>query len=269
MHSITTAMNIDPIILIAGATTALAGAVVGNFLLMRKMSLISDSMPHIALPGIAIGVLLNLADPLWAAMVFLLFAVAIIWTVRFKTTLELDSIIGVLFVTSLALGSVLAGGEADLLEAFFGSVEKITHPQALAVTALGLVVLAFTWINRRALILSSFESELAESVGISKGKMELIFLLLVALTITAGIHFVGVLLMSSLLIVPSVSGRTLAGKSLKGFFISSAFVGVASTTTGLLLSSVKIIEASQTGIAIVFVAAGFFVLSLIASAFKK
>lgn len=260
-------MLINPLVVIAGAITALAGAVIGNLLLMRKMSLISDSMPHIALPGIAIGVILNI-DPLIGAMVFLAFAVAIIWSVRFKTSLELDSIIGVLFVTSLALGSVLAGGEADLLEAFFGSVEKITSTQAIAAIVLGTIVLLTTWIHRRSLMISSIDSELAESVGVSARKIELMFLILVALTISAGIHFVGVLLMSSLLIVPSVTGRTLGGKSLKSFFFASSIVGVISTVSGLVVTSLYD-TGLEPGMAIVFISAGLFVLSLIVSLFRK
>ena len=264
---IITHMNIDPLILLAGAVTALAGAVIGNFLLIRKMTLISDSMPHITLPGIAIGVLLNI-NPRVGAMAFLKLAVAVSWTVRFKTTLELDSIIGVLFVTSLALGSVLAGGEADLLEAFFGSVEKIARTDALTVIALGLTVLGVTWQKRRSLLLSSIDSEVAESIGISPEKSELLFLTLVALTIAAGINFVGVLLMSSLLIVPSVTGRTLGGKSLKSFFMASSIIGVVSALGGLIIS--KTYDTGvEPGIIIVFISAGFFVLSLIWNSFRK
>ncbi len=250
-------MNFDPFLIVAGTMTAIAGALVGNILLMRKMVLVSDSMPHIALPGIALGVLYQF-NPLLGAALFLLAAVLLIWFTEYRTKLPTESIIGVLFVTSLAVGALLIP-EHELLEAFFGSIEKITRPQAIAQIVSSIIVIGCMMRNLRALVLSSVAPELAESIGIHTKLYELFFLFMVALAVAIGINFVGVLLMSALLIIPAVAARNLT-QNLTNFFILSAVLGSIAMAAGLVLAGSF---AVAPGILIVLVSASLFLLSLV------
>ena len=244
------------LIAIAGVLTAMAAALVGALLLVRKMVLVADSMPHIALPGIALGVVYHF-NPMIGAMAFLFLAVLVIWFVEYKTFLPPESIIGVLFISSLAVGAAILP-EEGLLEAFFGSIEKISSVDALIQIAVSLIVIGLVYYNRKILVLSSIAPELAESARINTKMVELFFLLLVALTVALGINFVGVLLMSALLIFPTVSARNLTFR-FSDFLIVSTLIGGGVLFAGLLLSQKF---SMAPGILTVFVGAGVFVLSL-------
>ncbi len=254
-------MTISFLTLLAGILTAIAGATVGNFLLMRKMVLVSDSMPHIALPGIALGILYKF-NPLLGAILFLVAAVFVIWLLQSRTFLSTESIVGVLFVSSLALGALLIP-EEELLEAFFGSITNISQTQAVAQIITAFSVIASLVYYFRPLALSSLAPELASSLKIDTRFVELYFLILIALVVAIGINFVGVLLMSSLLIIPAVSARNLTYR-LNDFFITSALIGVISLLGGLFLADYFKIS---PGVIIVLTAAFIFVLSLFLGAY--
>lgn len=251
-------MAISTEIFIAALLTGAAGAAVGNFLLMRKMPLISDSMPHIALPGIALGIVSGF-NPALGAFLFLALAVIVIWFTENRTKLPVDSIVGVLFVTALAVGSTMVK-EEQLLESFFGNIEKITTSDATISIIASLVILIVALLMRRRLTLASIAPELSESIGIDQKKTELLFLVLVAATVALGINFVGVLLMSALLITPSVAARNLAGGSVWSFFVASIVIGMASMAGGLMLHQSTLWPA---GILVVFISSGIFLVSVI------
>jgi len=255
--------TISNLTLLAGILTAIAGATVGNFLLMRKMVLVSDSMPHIALPGIALGVLYHF-NPLLGAILFLIGAVIVIWLLGSRTFLATESIVGVLFVSSLALGALLIP-EEELLEAFFGSITSINQNQALAqIITASLVIISLVYYFK-PLVLSSLAPELAASLKINTRLIELYFLVLIALVVAIGINFVGVLLMSSLLIIPAVSARNLTHR-LNDFFVTSSCLGIISLLGGLFLASYLYIS---PGIMIVLTSTFIFVLSLGLGAWRK
>ncbi|MFQ5353632.1 MAG: metal ABC transporter permease, partial [Thermodesulfobacteriota bacterium] len=108
MHSI-----ILPIIV--SALVAAAASLLGSFAVLKRMALVGDALSHVALPGLAIALLLNL-NPFLGALVFLLVAVVGIWTVQNKSTLPIDTIVGVFFTSSLALGALITP-EHELIEA--------------------------------------------------------------------------------------------------------------------------------------------------------
>ena len=112
------------LIAIAGVLTAMAAALVGALLLVRKMVLVADSMPHIALPGIALGVVYHF-NPMIGAMAFLFLAVLVIWFVEYKTFCLLNQS-SESFLFQASLGAAILP-EEGLLEAFFGSIEKLAR----------------------------------------------------------------------------------------------------------------------------------------------
>lgn len=247
----------------AGIITALAGAVMGSHLVLRKLSLISDSMPHMALPGIALGVVFGF-NPIAGALLFLISAVLLIWFIENKTDLEVESIVGVLFVTSLAIGASLVS-EHELLESFFGSIEKITNSEAYIVSAIGMATLWIAYTYRKAFLLIALDREVAQSIGLKPARVELVFLLLMAITVASGIRFVGLLLMSALLIVPAVSARNLGSGSLRSFFKTAMIAGTVAMVGGLITTNATELE---PGIAIVLMSATIFIVSLFYAVFK-
>lgn len=243
--------------LISGVFVAAASGLVGSFLVLRKMTLLSDALSHVALPGIALGVIFKF-QPLIGGAIFLLIAAILIWQIEHKTKLALESITGVLFVTALAVGTLLIP-EHELLEAFFGDVRDISIFQIILQTLIAFIIIALTFKYLKPLILTSIAPELTAPLKISQAGMELLLLILITLTITIGISFVGILLMSALSIIPAVTARNLS-KNFKSFITISVLLSVVSLTAGLVISKNFGVNA---GIATVLVSATIFFASLL------
>ena len=242
--------------LISGIFVAAASGLTGSFLILRRMSLMSDALSHVALPGIALGVIFKFS-PIWGGLAALFVGVLLIWLIETKTKLATESVTGVMFVTALAVGALLIP-EEGLLEAFFGSVEKITLNQLIFQTVLAAVIIAVVLKFMKKLTLFSIAPDLGVSIKISPMKMQLLLLILIALTISIGIGFVGVLLISALSIIPAAAARNLVN----GF---NSFIWVSVILSAIALSGGLLIHyfyGTNPGIATVLVSAGFFALSL-------
>jgi ABC-type Mn2+/Zn2+ transport system permease subunit len=250
-------MTIDTTILfISGLLVAGASGLVGSLLILRRMTLLSDALSHVALPGIALGIIFHFT-PLLGGIAFLFLGVLLIWGIEGRTRLALESITGVLFVTALAAGAALMP-ETELLETFFGSVETITLSSAIiqAVVALGIIWVTLAFL--RPLVLTSIAPELSVAAKISERKMQLLLLTLIALTIGIGISFVGILLMSGLAIIPAATARNFS-KNFKWFTGLSVGFAALSLLLGLIA---HFVWEMNPGSATVFVSAFFFVVSL-------
>lgn len=243
-------------ILLSGTAVAAASGLVGSFLVMRRMALMSDALSHVALPGIALGVLFHF-QPIVGGLTLLFFGTILIWLIERRTRLAIESITGVLFVTSLAVGALLIP-EEELLEAFFGSVESLSTFQIVFQTliSIGIITAVLSYLKKLTLI--SMAPELAAANRVSENLMELLLLVLVALTITIGIGFVGILLISALSIIPAATARNLSG-SFKSFLVLSVILAITSLSAGLTASEFL---AVSSGILTVLISAGFFVISL-------
>ncbi|MCL5733837.1 MAG: metal ABC transporter permease [Patescibacteria group bacterium] len=253
-------MVINPnliIILISAVFVAIASGLISSFLVLRRMTLVSDALSHVALPGIALGIILKF-QPIIGGLIFLFVGVLIIWRLEFQTKLAAESLTGVVFTTALAIGSLMAS-ETDLLEAFFGSISNITLFQIVVQTVLALVVIFITLKYLKKIVLFSIAPDLSYSVGLSNQRIELILLLILALTMSIGISFVGVLLMSSLLIIPAVTARQLVA-SFKGFVELSVILATVDLLGGIIIS---VIFKVQPGIATTLIGSAIFALSLI------
>jgi ABC-type Mn2+/Zn2+ transport system permease subunit len=213
----------------------------------------------VALPGIALGIVIGFA-PIWGGLAALFIGILLIWLIENKTKLATESITGVLFVTALAIGALIIP-EQELLEAFFGSVEKITMNQLIFQTVIAALIICLILKYLKQLTLFSIAPDLGTSVKISPLFMRFLILVLVALTISIGIGFVGVLLISALSIVPAAAARNLA-KGFNSFIYVSVAISVVSLSGALFLNQ---FYGMNPGIAAVLISAILFGLSL----FKK
>ncbi len=235
------------ITLFSGIAVAAASGAVGSILVVRKMTLLSDALSHVALPGIALGILFHL-DPLLSGIAVLFLGVLLIWYIETKTNLAIESITGVLFVTALAVGALLIP-QQDILEAFFGSVKNMSVTSSLVQAGIALGILAVTLYYLKPLALSAIAPDLSTAARVSQPRMELFLLILIAFTIAVGVSFVGVLLMSALLIVPAVTSKNIAN-SFKGFIVLSMILSSLSLAAGLMLSNVYNINPGLTTVLI-------------------
>jgi ABC-type Mn2+/Zn2+ transport system permease subunit len=208
---------------------AVAAGVVGCFAVMRKMTLASDAISHVALPGIAIALLVGV-HPIVGALIALVLGTLLIWLVEWRTRMATETVVGVVFSAALALGAMVARGE-DLLEALFG------RPGALTASELGLGlvgaagIVTFILAARHRLVLRLVSPDLARTAGIDVRRLDLAYLLAFSLTVALGLRYLGVLLMGSLIIIPAATAKHLA-RSLPTMLATAVTIAVFSTLVG-------------------------------------
>jgi ABC-type Mn2+/Zn2+ transport system permease subunit len=189
----------------------------------------------VALPGIAIALFMKI-NPFIGAVLFLGFAVLGIWLIQNKTTLSLDTIVGVFFTASLALGALIMP-EHELIEALFGNITELTPLESITSIALSTAIIVIILALHKRLALNMVSSDMAQSIGINNKALEFIFLAIFALAVALGIRFVGALLMGSLVIIPAASSKNIA-RSLRAFLSLSVAFGVSSAVLGIYASRV-------------------------------
>jgi len=232
----------------------------GSLMLTKRMALVGDALGHVALPGIGLALLLGLNISL-GAFVFLLLGVLLIWFLEKKTYLATETLVGIAFVLSLALGFLITP-EPELLEALIGDISKAS----LTDTAMSIIltVLVFFAIRKiySKIMLASVSEDLAAAEGINIAKYNFIYLLAIAIIVALGVKVVGSLLIGALVIVPAAASRIISS-NMRQYVFWSAFFGVLSCVGGIFLS--KMINFS-VGPLIILVCVLFFGICLV---FKK
>jgi ABC-type Mn2+/Zn2+ transport system permease subunit len=241
--------------LLALAMAAAAGFL-GSFAVLRRMTLASDAISHVALPGIGIALLLH-ANPFVGGLAALLAGTVLVWLVEQRTRVPTEAVVGVVFSGALALGALLTSQE-DLIEALFGSTASPGPLEtAVGVAAAGLVV-AFAMKAADRLVITLVSPDLARTSGIDVARLDLLFLLAFAVAVSLGLRFLGVLLMGSLIIIPAATAKHLA-RSLFQMRLVSVSMAVGCTAVGALAASELRLEKGPVTIAL---AAAVFFLSL-------
>jgi ABC-type Mn2+/Zn2+ transport system permease subunit len=234
---------------------AVAAGLVGSIAVMRRMALASDALSHVALPGIALALLLH-ASPLAGGVVALLLGTVLVWALEYRTHIPTEAVIGVLFSAALALGSLLVSGE-NLLDALLGtrgSAGPLDVVIGLGATAL---VIAFMVRARSRLVIRLVSPDLVGTLGVSVPTLDLLYLLAFALTVALGLRYLGVLLMGSLLIIPATTAMYLA-RDLRSMQSIAVAAAVSSTLIGTVMASVFDVA---SGPVIILVAAALFLVS--------
>lgn len=235
---------------------AAAAGLVGCFAVMRRMTLASDAMSHVALPGIGLALALHL-NPVLGGLAALLVGTLLVWGVEHKTRLPTEAIIGVAFSAALALGSMLASGE-DLIDALFGAPGTVGHMEVILGLTAAVLVVAFVLREQSRLLIALVSPDMARTAGIDVRRLDLLYLLVFALTVALGLRYLGVLLMGSLIIIPAATARHLAS-NLRAMLSIAVALAVASVLAGFYGAPLLNVE---TGPFTIAVAAGFFFLSL-------
>ncbi|MGE5857022.1 MAG: metal ABC transporter permease, partial [Solirubrobacterales bacterium] len=158
----------------------------------------------------------------------------------------------------LALGSMLTSGE-ELIEALFGAARSPGLLEVSLGCAGAVLVVAFVLLARSRLVIALVSADLARTVGIDVRRLDLVYLLAFALTVSLGLRYLGVLLMGSLIIIPATTARYVA-RSLGSMLWVAVALSVASTLLGALGAPLLHVA---TGPLIISLAAAFFLLGLL------
>ncbi len=249
--------RVTPTDLLLLVAMAAAAGLIGSVTVMRRMALASDAVSHVALPGVAIAILLHV-NPVLGGLAALFLGSLLIWALEHKTRLPTEAVIGVVFSAALAIGSMLASGE-ELFAALFGGAHAAGRIELLFGLAASAVVIAYVMRARSRLVIALVSPELASASGIDVSQTNLVFLLMFALTVGLGLRFLGVLLMGSLIIIPAVTATFLA-HNLRTLQTASVALAITSTLAGALLAPRLHVE---QGPLIIVVAASLFVVALV------
>ena len=223
--------------LLAAVLVGVTCAVLGVYVVLRSMAFIGDALAHTILPGLVAAYLLGLNLLGGAVVAGVGTALGIGWLSRRGTVRE-DTAIGIAFTGMFALGVLLmstADSFRDFSHMLFGNILGITPSDVALISILALVVLAVLFVFHKELELTSFDPTHARAIGLSADTVRYGLLVLLSLTVVAGIQAVGVVLISALLITPAAAASLLT-ESLPRMMAISASIAVVSGITGLYAS---------------------------------
>ncbi|MDP8246308.1 MAG: metal ABC transporter permease [Candidatus Hinthialibacter antarcticus] len=223
--------------LVAGFLVGALASYFGVFIIQRRLSFMGNGLAHAAFGGVALGVLLGVT-PLWAALPFTVAAAVGITWVRDKTELGGDTVVGIFFALTMALGIIFLALKRDYaVEAhtfLFGSILAVTNTDLLITSLLCCLTLAI-WPIWRRWAYATFDRELALTDRIQVSRDDYWLSILVALTVVVCVKMVGVVLIAAFLVIPAATARLLARTFFQMTWLSVA-LGSSSAVAGLLLS---------------------------------
>jgi zinc transport system permease protein len=221
--------------ILAGIGVALIAGPLGCFVVWRRMAYFGDTMAHSALLGIALALLigLNLTAGVFAMAALVAMA---LFVLRRRQPLSSDALLGILSHSTLALGLVLLAFmtqvRIDLLALLFGDILSVSRLDLVLIYGGGAVVLVILAAIWRALLAGTVSADIAQAEGLEPERAEIVFMLLMALAIALAMKVVGVLLITSLLIIPAAAAREHSATP-EGMAVRASLLGVAAVVAGL------------------------------------
>ena len=222
----------------AGVVVAIIAPLIGIFLVLRRYSLIADTLAHVSLAGVALGLLLGLNPILTALGVTVVSSVGI---ERLRTSKRVygESALALFLSGSLALATVLLsigrGFNTNLLNYLFGNIVTVTSSDVITVAILAVVVAVVLFLFYKELLFISFDEEGARVSGLPTRFINTVLIVLAALTVSVAIPIVGILLIAALIVIPVVTALQFK----QGFgrtILYAELISVGSVLTGIIVS---------------------------------
>ncbi len=224
--------------LLGGVIVAVLTAFIGVFVVLRRSSMVGDTIAHASLAGVAVGLLVGI-DPLVAAAVVAVIAAGVLPVLTKYAALPIDSVLGFILPFSMAIGVILLalmpGFQPELISYLFGSILSISWGHVWLIAGLSALTLGVLFFLYRTLMFVSFDEVYAKAAGVRVQWVNTIFGFLLAVTIVTGIQLVGVILLNALLVIPASTVR-LFSRSLKDMFVFTPIVSVLEVVGGIALS---------------------------------
>jgi zinc transport system permease protein len=247
--------------LIGGLLVAIVCSTYSFFVNVRRLAFAGEGIAHAAFGGVAIGILAGIITMLAAGAFCVLVALGIGWFSR-KGRIHEDTVIGILFSASMALGVVLIAAahayNVDLMSYLFGSILALDWNDVIVLAVVSCLAVAFAGLFFKELLFTVFDEETATASGIPVRFAYYGLLVAIALIIVVSIKLIGIILVSALLVIPGAAGMQIA-KNYKGVMAISVGCAICAVVLGLVIS-LKYDLAS--GASIVLVLFGLFVVAL-------
>ncbi len=254
--------------LLAGLMLAVLLSALGIFVSVRRMSFFGDGIAHSSLAGIAIAVLAGIS-PLPVAVAWAVLVAIAIRRLERTTRLPSDTLIGVLFTSSMALGVLLMslnnGYQPELLSFLFGSILSVSKTDLIVIAGLSAALLVWLTYSFRQLTFLSLSEDSARVAGIPVDRQTELLYVALAVATVLGVKVLGIVMVSALLIIPAATGRLIT-RSFQGYLIASIIIAVIAVTIGLFTSAVLDVP---SGAAIILVSSAAFIIAATIRLFKQ
>ncbi len=225
--------------LIAAAVTGLAAPAVGTYLVQRRLALMGDGIGHVAVTGVALGLLTG-TSPTWTAVIVAVLGAALIELIRERGHANGDVALALLFYGGLAGGVLLTGiggqSAAGLQSYLFGAITTVSITDVLVTMVLAAVVVVVCVGLSPQLFAVAQDQEFARVAGLQVRAYNLLVAVLAAVSVTVAMRTVGLLLVSALMVVPVATAQQLT-KSFRTTLAAAMMLGVLASVGGLLIAA--------------------------------
>jgi zinc transport system permease protein len=224
--------------LLVGSLIAVCASVLGIFLVLKKYSMIGDGLAHVSFATVALALWLS-ASPLLVSIPIVILASFFILKLTEKASMHGDAAISLVSSFSIALAVMIAslarGFNVDLMSYLFGSILVISNMDVIISAVLSLVVLVTVFFFYQDLFAVTYDEEYAQAVGMNTKFLNYLLAVLTSITIALGIRVVGTMLISSLIVFPTVTALQVS-KGFKSTILIAMMVSVVCVIAGVFLS---------------------------------
>jgi zinc transport system permease protein len=224
--------------LVAGLGIAIVAGPLGCFVVWRRMAYYGDTLAHSALLGIALGFLLDV-DIIVGVIAICVVVALVVGAMQRRNMLATDTLLGIMAHSTLAFGLVVLAFmetvRVDLLSYLFGDILAVGMADIAWIYGGGLVVLVVVAVIWRPLLSLTVHDEMAEVEGVNVPAMRLAFMVVLALVIAVAMKVVGILLITSLLIIPAATARRFS-RTPEQMAVLAAVIGCVAVAVGLAAS---------------------------------
>lgn len=247
---------------IAGIIIAILASISGTFIVLRRYSLIGETLAHSALLGVAIGLVAEY-NPLWSAVVFALISAWLVEYLRSAFSIYSDAILAILLSGSLALAIIIVslGGAFNnsLFSYLFGSILSVSSEDIVVISIFGAISLVILLLFSKEFYFIAYDEEIAKTSGVKVNLLNFLLVSIVAVIIALSIRVVGSLLISALMIIPTIAALQFRVGFLKTVLFSLV-IALSSVISGMTLSFYFSLPSGAT---IVMCVLCIFILSLV------
>jgi zinc transport system permease protein len=224
--------------LAAGLMIGIIAPIIGVFIVLRRLSLIADTLSHVALAGVAAGLLFK-TYPVAGALIASLVGAVGIERLRGSGRLFGEAALAVFlsggFAVAVVLISLARGFNTDLFSYLFGAITVVQPVDLWVIFALGLVVLVAVGILQKELFAITFDEEAARVQGVPVETLNMLLTTLVAVTVVLAMRIVGILLTSALLVIPTITALRVARNFRHTMWIA-VFCSLFAVVAGMTMS---------------------------------
>lgn len=230
--------NIIILAVLGGIGISISLSIIGNFIVWKKLSYISDAISHSSILGIVVGVLFSSSPDIFIIIICFIFSILIV-ILQDRFNFTQDALLVSITQFSLSLGAIIFAllNKTYILPTFlFGDLLGLTLQTVIIIFIFALLIIVYVWANWHKLILVTINSHIAKAEGVANNLQNILFIILLSSTIAYSVKFVGVLLVPSLVILPVLISSFWAKTPFQSI-IFSFIINVAAIILGIILST--------------------------------